>query len=149
MADLEPARLHAQAIKTLAEEQLAELGAALTVYDDQVPADPAYPYAVLWSGPATAHTEAERMAGWGQDVATVMQATVAGLTVLDVLGGADRLMRALHRRTPTIAGRIAGDIEVEVPATRPTRDPVVNPDGQEVWALPVLIRLLSNPITNQ
>lgn len=146
--DLEPSVAHATAIKTLAQAQLAALGSALTVYLDQVPEAPSYPYAVLWSGAAGAVVEAERLAGWGQDVATTMQATVAGLAVADAIGGMDRLWRALHRRAPSISGRVCGDVELEQVAQRPVRDPVLGPDGVEVWTMPVLVRLQSAPASN-
>ena len=148
MADLEPSRLHAEALVALAAARLTVLGAALTVYADQVPRDPSYPYAVFWSTPAMPYAPAERMAGWGQDVETVTQATVAGLARADVIGGVDRLALALHRRKPTIAGRTVGDCELDGAPAAPVRDPVPAPDGAEVWTTPVFFRLASSPITN-
>lgn len=148
MADLEPSRLHAEALVALAQARLATLGAALTVYLDQVPRDPEFPYAVFWSAPASPYIPAERMAGWGQDVETVTQATVAGLTPADVLGAVDRLALALHRRRPTITGRTAGDIDLDGVPARPGRDPVPAPGGQEVWTTPTFWRLVSSPTTN-
>ncbi len=147
MADLEPSRLHAEALVALAAARLATLGAALTVYIDQVPRDPAYPYAVFWTGPASPYAPAERMAGWGQDVETVTQATVAGLTRVDVIGAVDRLALALHRRRPTIAGRQVGDCELDGVPAAPARDPVPAPSGAEVWTTPVFFRLASSPIS--
>jgi len=149
VADLEPSRLHAAALVTLATAQLVELGAALTVYLDQVPREPTYPYAVFWSSPAGPYASGERMAGWGQDVETVTQATVAGLTRLDVIGGVDRLARALHRRRPAIAGRTVGDVDLDGVPAAPARDPVPTPDGQEVWTTPVIFRFASSPVTNE
>jgi hypothetical protein len=148
VADLEPSRLHAEAIVQLAEDRLGELGAALTVYLDQVPRAPVYPYAVFWSSPSSPYAPAARMAGWGQEVETVIQATVAGLTPADVLGGVDRLARALHRHKPTIAGRTAGDIELDGVPAPPGRDPVPAPGGQEVWTTPAFFRLVSSPTSN-
>lgn len=140
--------MHAAAIAALAQTQLTAQGSALTIYSDQVPAAPTYPYVVFWSAPAVPAAGAERMAGWGGDVETVTQATVAGLTVADVLGAVDRLILALHRRTPTIAGRTVGDFEIDGAIARPERDPVVSPSGQEVWATVLFARLMSSPITN-
>lgn len=148
MTDLEPARLHAEALVALAATQLAALGSVLTCYADQVPADPVYPYAVFWSAPASPYAAAERLAGWGQDVETVTQVTVAGLSVADVLGAVDRLCLAVHRRTPTIPGRLAGDVELDGVPGRPDRDPTPAPEGQEVWTTVVFFRLASSPITN-
>ncbi|MEU7590637.1 hypothetical protein AB0A95_30645 [Micromonospora sp. NPDC049230] len=145
MPDLEPSRLHAEAIKTLAQVQLAAMGSALTCYADDVPDDPAYPYAVFWSTPATPFAAAERMRGWGQEVETVTQATVAGLTVNDVIGAVDRLILALHRRKPTVPGRQVGDFEVDGVAARPGRDPVPAPGGLSVWTTVLFFRLMSSP----
>lgn len=149
VADLEPSRLHAEAIVALAEAWLVAVGAALTCYLDQVPAEPAYPYVVFWSAPAAPVAAAERMAGWGQDVQTVTQATVAGLTVADVVGAVDRLALALHRRKPTIPGRQVGDLELDGVAARPGRDPVPTPEGQEVWTSVLFFRLMSSPTSNK
>lgn len=149
VADLEPSRLHAEAIKALAEAQLAAMGAALTCYRDQVPREPAYPYVVFWSAPASPFAPAERLAGWAQEVETVTQATIAGLTPDDVLGAVDRLALALHRRRPTIPGRRVGDFELDGTAARPGRDPIPTPEGQEVWTTALFFRLLSSPTSNK
>jgi hypothetical protein len=149
VADLEPSRLHAEAIKALAQAQLAAMGSALTCYLDQVPRLPAYPYVVFWSAPATPVAAAERMRGWGQDVETVTQATVAGLTIADVIGAVDRLALALHRRKPSIPGRQAGDFEVDGVAARPGRDPIPTPEGAEVYTTVLFFRLMSSPTSNK
>lgn len=148
MVDLEPSPAHAEAIRDLAQARLTAMGAALTVYLDQVPRAPTYPYVVFWSTPAGPLAAGERMAGWGQDVETVTQATVAGLSPADVLGGIDRLALALHRRKPQITGRTVGDFELDGVPAAPGRDPVPTPDGQEVWTTPVFFRLASSPISN-
>lgn len=147
--DLEPSRLHAAALVTLAESGLAAIGSALTCYLDDVPDDPALPYAVFWSAPATPVAAAARMRGWAQEVETVTQATVAALSVLDVLGAVDRLALVLHRRRPIIPGRRCGDVEMEdVRGLRPDRDPVPTPEGRPVWTAPVVFRFQSSPISN-
>ncbi|MEV1315368.1 hypothetical protein AB0J14_04705 [Micromonospora arborensis] len=145
MPDLEPSRLHAEAIQALAEAQLTAMGSALTCYLDQVPREPTFPYVVFWSTPGTPVFAAERMRGWGQDIETVTQATIAGLTPADVLGGVDRLTLALHRRKPTIPGRQVGDFEVDGVAARPGRDPIPTPGGQEVFTTVLFFRLMSSP----
>lgn len=147
MPQLEPAVLHASAIADTAEANLAALGAALTVYRDAVPADPSWPYVVFWSATAQPLFAAERLAGWGGDVETVTQATVAGLTRLDVIGGIDRLTLALHRRKPSIPDRRVGDFEFDA-AGQPVRDPTPTPGGLEPWSAPVFFRLTSSPVTN-
>jgi hypothetical protein len=148
VADLEPSRLHAEALVALAQARLAAMGSAVTVYLDQVPQAPEYPYAVFWSVPASPVATGERLAGWGQDVETVIQATVAGLTATDVIGAADRLALALHRRRPAVPGRSAGDCEIDGVAARPGRDPTPAPGGQEVWVTVLFVRLMSSPSSN-
>lgn len=147
MPPLEPSVGHATAIADLAEERLAALGSTLTVYRDEVPADPAFPYVVFWSAVATPLFAAERLAGWGGDVETVTQATVAGLDRRDVTGGIGRLTLALHRRRPSIPDRTVGDFEFDTAGT-PQRDSTPAPGGLEVWAAPVFFRLASSPVTN-
>ncbi|MFI7608813.1 hypothetical protein ACIBTV_27385 [Micromonospora sp. NPDC049366] len=149
MADLEPSVAHAAAIVALARAGLDAMGSAVTCYLDDVPEPPAFPYVVFWSAPGTPVSEAERMAGWGQEVETVTQATVAGLTPTDVLGAVDRLALALHRRKPTIAGRQVGDFQLDGAAARPDRDPVPTPEGQVVWTTVLFFRLMSSPTSNR
>ncbi|WP_431935796.1 hypothetical protein [Micromonospora sp. RP3T] len=148
MPDLEPSRLHADALLALAETGLAALGSALTCYLDAVPDDPAWPYVVFWSTPATPAAAAVRLRGWAQEVETVTQATVAGLSVLDVLGAADRLALAVHRRRPVIVGRQCGDVEVELATARPVLDPNPTPEGRPVWTAVLFFRFMSNPTTS-
>jgi hypothetical protein len=150
VADLEPSLLHTTAITALAVSQLDAMGSTLAVYLDEVPRVPSYPYVVFWSSPAAPYAPAERMSGWGQDVETVTQATIAALARADVLGAVDRLAWALHRRKPAIAGRVPGDIEMDgaPSAIAPDRDPVPAPGGMEVWTAPTFWRLASSPTTN-
>lgn len=157
MADLEPSVTHAAGIAALAAANLAAMGSALTVYLDRVPADneansaaaggrgPAYPYAVVWSVPGGPLAAAERLKGWGGEIATTTQVTVAGLTEADVLGGADRLTRALHRRKPQLAGRVPGDIEQDGAPGRPQLDPVLTPGGRQVFTTVLFFLLHSSP----
>jgi len=144
---LEVSRLHAEALVQLTRAGFAELGAAVTVYFDQVPVDGsvAWPYVVFWSSPSVPWAPAARIAGWGGEAETVIQATVACLHKHDVLGIIDRLVYVLHGRTPVIPGRVAGDIEVEVSTPRPERDPAPTVDGRDVWTGIVFARLVSTP----
>jgi hypothetical protein len=157
VADLEPSLTHAAAIAALAVSRLAILGSALTVYVDEVPVDdepndasgvgPEWPYAVFWSTPGSPVPAAERLAGWGGDITTTTQVTVAGLTRADVIGGVDRLILALHRRKPVLPGRIPGDIE-HSGGSGPVQDPdpVPSNGGRPAWTAAVLFDLQSSPI---
>lgn len=139
--------VHAAGIAGLAETRLTALGSALTVYRGEVPADPSFPYVVFWGAPARPLVEAERLKGWGGDVITTTQATVAGLTRDDVLGGIDRLTLALHRRKPSLPDRRAGDFDFDA-AGDPVQDPTPTATGVQPWAAPVFFVLASSPITN-
>lgn len=157
MADLEPSLTHVAGIAALATARLAAQGSVLTVYVNKVPADdepnpdadggygPAFPYAVFWGAPGVPQAEAERLNLWGGEVTTSTQATIAGLSETDVLGGADRLIAALHRRKPVLAGRTAGDIEFDGAPGRPQRDPVRTRDGRVVFTTALFFVLSSSP----
>lgn len=142
----EPAVAHAEALADLLVARLAVAGAALVVYRGEViPDTPAYPYAVVWGAPAAPLADAERLAGWGGDVTTTQQVTVAGLSAYDVLGAADRTITALHRQRPTITGRHCGDITHDGSPGRPIPDPGRAPGGQQVYSLPLFFLLQSSP----
>lgn len=152
MSDLEPSVTHAAAIAALATSRLAALGSALTVYVDEVPADDdpdhqvQWPYVVFWTMPGSPVPEAERLAGWGGDVTSTVQATVAGLTRADVIGGVDRLIKALHRRKPVLPGRMPGDIEhAGGSGPVPDPDPVPALGGRPAWTAAVFFALQSSP----
>lgn len=158
MSQLEPAIAHTDAVAALATARLAAMGSALTVYvDDQVPGDdedngaggfgPRWPYVVFWYPTSAPLAGAERLAGWGGDVTTTIQATVAGLTRADVVGGVDRLILALHRQHPQLAGRTPGDIEHSGGAP-PGRDPDPVPanGGRPAWTAAVFFALTSSPV---
>lgn len=153
MVDLEPSISHAAGLAQLAQARLAELGAALTVYLDQVPSDdaggPSYPYVVFWSSPGGPLAAAERLAGWGGDITTTTQATVCGLREADVLGACDRLTLALHRRKPQLAGRVPGDIEQDGAPGRPQPDPVRTPAGGQVFTTVLFFFLHSSPRSSE
>lgn len=106
-----------------------------------------YPHYVVWGTPA--QPLSERLRGDGGEVWTRTQITCVGLTPADVLGAADRARRALHRKRPTIAGRLCGDAEQEpgIPAA-PQPDPTVrSPDGRLVYFTPLFFTLHSSPLT--
>ncbi len=151
----EPSIGHAAGIAALAAEALADTGAALTVYLDTVPADdedngaggtgPVFPYVVFWTAPGAPLAAGERLKGWGGEVTTTVQATVAGLTVADVVGGCDRLTAVLHRRKPRLVGRVPGDIEQDGAPGRPQPDPVPTPGGARVYTAVLFFLLHSSP----
>lgn len=141
----EPSVAHFLALCATAQSNLAALGSALTVYPDEVPDHPVYPYVVFWATPAAPMAAAARLKGYAGEVTVTTQATVAGLTRLDVLGGLDRLTTALHRRRLVLAGRVTGDIEQEGTPTDPVPDPVLSPDGHQVWAARQLYTVHSSP----
>jgi hypothetical protein len=154
---LEPSATHAGGLAQLAAAGLAELGAEVAVYLDRVPGDtednpdadggrgPAYPYVVFWSSPAGPYAPADRLKGWGGEVTSTTQATVAGLSEADVLGVCDRLSLALHRRKPQLAGRVPGDIQQDGVPGRPTPDPTRTPDGHQVFTTALFFTLHSSP----
>lgn len=142
----EPAVAHTEAVTALLIARLAAAGAQVAVYrDETIPTSPAYPYGVVWATPAAPHAEAERLAGWGGDAFTSHQVTVAGLSVLDVLGAADRIITALHRQRPTVVGRHCGDLTYDGSPGRPVLDPQRAPTGQQVYSLPLFFQLYSSP----
>jgi hypothetical protein len=154
---LEPSRTHAGGLAQLAAAGLAAMGAEVAVYLDKAPADteanpnavggrgPSYPYALFWSTPGAPWSPAERLNGWGGEITTTTQVTVAGLTEDDVLGVCDRLSRALHRRKPQLAGRVPGDIEQDGAPGRPQPDPTRTPDGRLVFTTVLFFLLHSSP----
>lgn len=145
MSALEPSVAHAAAIADTAETNLETLDADVTVYRDVVPDVPRFPYAVFWGAPAAPLAAGERMAGWGGDVITTTQATVAGLSPADVLGACDRLTAALHRRKPQLADRVTGDFDQDGVPGRPQPDTVRSPDGHQVWVAFLFFTLQSSP----
>jgi hypothetical protein len=144
-AELEPELGHRDGIAVLLRQQLAAQGSTgITVYVDQVPAKPAYPYLVVWGAAGDPLEAAERLAGWAGEISTNHQITAAGLTVDDVIGAAGRCRLALHRRRPTVAGRRCGDLTVATNGSRPVPDPGPAPGGQTVYSLPLFAALHSS-----
>lgn len=142
---LDPSLTHSAAIAALATARLATLGAGLHVYLDVVPVDPVFPYAVFWTGAASPLAEAERLAGWGGELRTTTQATIAGLSRADVLGGYDRLVRSLHRQFPTITGRVCGDLDAGGDPGPVVVDPTPALGGHQVFTMPAFFVLISCP----
>lgn len=144
-AQLEPEILHRDAIADLLEANLAAQGSTgITVYRDAVPADPAYPYLVVWGAAGVPLDAAERLAGYAGEISTSTQITAAGLKVDDVLGAAARGRLALHRQRPQIAGRRCGAMSAVSAGGRPTPDPQPAGGGQTVYSLPVFVELQSS-----
>lgn len=143
--------LHAAVLADLLEARWAALGIDFPVYRDQVPAslvygDPSfYPYAVVWGaagGPDAADT---RLAGWGGEITTTNQITIAGLTTSEVLGAAGRCRVALHKQRPAAGSRKYSVVSQQGGAGRPAPDPERESGGQRVLSLPLLFGLRSRP----
>ncbi|QKW15381.1 hypothetical protein [Verrucosispora sp. NA02020] len=143
---VEPSVDHAEAIEAMLRAGTAHevhMGAP-EVPDDEL----TYPHYIVWPPPATPGLQ--RLAGDGGDVWTRTQITCVALTPLDVIGAADRARRALHRRRPTIAGRLCGDIEQDPEASvaPPVPDPTPrSTDGRQVYTTALLFLLHSSPLT--
>lgn len=148
---LEADVLHASALAALLQTRWVALGVTFQVYRDGVPDtvtpdNPAgYPYAVVWGAVGTPDDAAERLAGWGGEITTTNQITVAGLTSDDVLGAAGRCREALHKQRPTAAGRSFSVVTQQGGAGRPVPDPQRESGGQAIYALPLLFALRSRP----
>lgn len=144
-AALNPEILHRDAIATLLEQRLTAQGSTgVTVYRDQVPADPSWPYLVVWGAAGVPVEAAERLAGYAGEISTTNQITAAGLTVDDVLGAAGRCRAALHRQRPAITGRRCGDLSAVPTSGRPVPDPQTAGGGQTVYSLPIFVELQSS-----
>lgn len=147
----EPSVLHAQAIIDRLND-----ATDYTVYVDEMGDDePTYPYLVVWPVPGL--RPVDRLKGYGGDLATRIQVTVAALSGIDLVGAADRTTGALHRWRPQIAGRMCGYVEQDqdvVPGTpTPTPVPLIDPKyralpGQKIIYTPLFFTLYSSPLTN-
>lgn len=151
----EPSVLHAEAIIGRLKEVTS-----YTVFVDEVGGDmlstAEYPYYVVWPVPGL--RPADRLKGYGGDLVTRIQVTVAALTGIDLVGAADRATGALHRWRPVIEGRRCGWVEQDqdvVPGTpTPTPVPLIDPKsravpGQKVIYTPLFFTLFSSPMTNE
>lgn len=151
LKQLEADVMHAAVLADLLEQRWAALGVDYPVYRDQVPAglvygDPdAYPYAVVWGAAGVPDAAAARLAGWGGEITTTNQITVAGLTTGEVLGAAGRCRVALHMQRPAAGGRRYSVVRQEGGAGRPAPDPERESGGQRVLSLPLLFGLRSRP----
>lgn len=150
-ASPEPSVLHAEAIVARLKE-----ATSYTVYLDEMGEDdPTYPYCVVWPVPGL--RPADRLKGYGGEISTRIQITVAALSGIDLVGAADRTTGVLHRWRPQIEGRVCGYVEQDqdvVPGTpTPTPVPLIDPkyralSGQKVVYTPLFFTLFSGPITN-
>jgi len=143
--------MHAAALADLLESRFAILGIDFPVYREQVPEDlaygqpDAYPYALVLGAAGLPDAAAERLAGWGGEITTTNQITVAGLTTGDVLGAAGRCRLALHMQRPVAGGRRFSVVTHEGGPGRPAPDPERESGGQRVLSLPLLFGLRSRP----
>jgi hypothetical protein len=151
ISQLEADVLHAAALADLLEARWAALGVDFPVYRDQVPADlaygdpGAYPYAVVYSAAGLPDQAAARLAGWGGEITTSHQITVAGLTSGDVLGAAGRCRVALHMQRPAAGGRKFSVVEHTGGPGRPVPDPERESGGQTVYSRTQHFALRSRP----
>ncbi len=147
----EPDVAHAMAVKARLEDVtpyqcwLGEVGAD----------DPGYPYYVLWATPGL--YEMTRLSGYGGEITSRFQVTVAGLNPYDVTGAAARALKALSGWRPVIAGRRCGQVAQDqqiVPGTpTPTPPPISDPKsralgGQSVFYTPLFIIVQSSAMVN-
>ena len=116
------------------------------VYDGQVTkAEDAvtYPYLVVWPQPAT--RPVITMAGYAGEASTIAQITAAGTSPADVLAALDRASAALHRWTPTIAGRRCAPVTQQPATVPPAPDPnVKTTDGGPVFYSYIVVSLYSS-----
>lgn len=93
-------------------------GAGVTAYDGAVPANPAYPYAVLYVNSGAREATAITLASTHQvyDV----QVTSVGATAASARIYAQKAMTALLDVTPTVSGRTCFPIRLE--ASQPVRE---------------------------
>jgi hypothetical protein len=138
------ARLHAQAIADRLTTALATEGYPVYVGEVTTPEDAiTYPYLVIW--PAPAARPVVTMAGHAGQASTTIQVTAAAAFVADVLAALDRAGNALHRWTPTIAGRLCAPVTQDpnqVPP--PIPDPRVKTTaGRPVYISSIVVTLYS------
>lgn len=151
LAQLEADVLHAAALADLLEARWTALGVTFPVYRLQVPEDlaygkpDAYPYALVLGAAGLPDQAAARLAGWGGEITSTNQITVAGLTTGDVLGAAGRCRVALHMHRPAAGGRRYSVVEHTGGPGRPAPDPERESGGQTVYSLPLLFGLRSRP----
>lgn len=106
------AQAHATAVLALLT------GAGLTVHDGAVPANPDYPYAVLYVGTGDRGPASITMASDQQTYS--MQVTTVGATAASARIYAARALAALLDITPTVTGRVCWPIRLE--AAQPPRE---------------------------
>ncbi|MEU8158043.1 hypothetical protein AB0B94_30690 [Micromonospora sp. NPDC048986] len=103
MADTDIGWAHAEGIAALLDPLPYPVYIGeITAEDDELE----YPYVVLWPPPADRLTIT--MAGYGGEGTTTTQITAAGRSTREVISALDRVGAALHRRRPTIPGRVCG-----------------------------------------
>lgn len=151
IAQFEADVMHAAALADLLETRFAILGITFPVYRLEVPEDlaygdpEAYPYALVLGAAGLPDDAAARLSGWGSEITSTNQVTVAGLTTGDVLGAAGRCRVALHMQRPATGGRKFSVVEHVGGPGRPAADPERESGGQTVYSLPLLFALRSRP----
>ena len=130
-AELEPEILHTEALRG----RLADAGFPVYTDPDGIPAEPGWPYYVLWAAAGEPLAADERMRGYSGVILTRHQVTIAALTAFDCVGAAARARNLLHRWQPDITGRRAGDVSHDPGGnTVPTIDlSVTGPLGQRIY----------------
>lgn len=130
------AQAHATAVLTLL--------AGLPVHDGAVPANPAYPYAVLYLNTGTAH-EVDLSYNSDEQVYDV-QITSVGASAAAARITADRVRAALLDQTPTVTGRTCWPIRLEAAQTaREDRDITIPDTGTHPHYAVDIYRLASRP----
>lgn len=143
MADTDVGWAHAAAIKNMVEAAVT----GWTVYLDEEIPDTAVRYLKVWPPPGERPTIT--LNGYGGDARTRTQITAAALTEREVITALDRAGAALHRRRPSITGRVCGLITQvpEIPAPpAPEKDPNVRTqDGHPIFFSFLQFTLFSSP----
>lgn len=103
------AQLHATAVLGLLT------GAGLTVHDGAVPANPTYPYCVLYTN--SGNREATALTLTSAHQIYDVQVTSVGATAASARIYADKVNTALVDVTPTVSGRTCWPLRVEVSQT--------------------------------
>lgn len=130
------AQAHATAVLSLL--------AGLPVHDGAVPANPTYPYAVVYLNAGTAH-EVDLTFDSDEQVYDV-QVTCVGATAAAARITADRVRAALLDQTPTVTGRACWPIRLEASQTaREDRDITIPGTGTHPHYAVDVYRLASRP----
>lgn len=141
-AELEPEILHTETLRT----RLAATTFPVYTDPDAIPAEPGWPYYVMWAAAGEPLAADERLRGYSGSILTRHQLTIAALSAFDCIGAAARSRRLLHRWQPTIPGRRAGDVfQDQGGNTVPTIDlSVTGPQAQRIYLIYQFFTLASD-----